>query len=283
MLMKEAPHPAVDTITAPNTREGYFALHQLFSVDWMQVVALDAQERAKVIEEATAFFALQMKDELSSIFSAVGGKGDLMVVHFRETLDEVNRVEMQQARLGINRFITQTYSYVSVAEASGYDSARKRQEAMLRKQGFGPGSAEWDEAMVVVEKNEAEFLEKRLHPTVPKDRYVCFYPMNKRRGEHKNWFRLTNRERGMMMRAHAVVGRRYTDRVTQIITGSIGFDDYEWGVTLFSEDPVVFKNLVYEMRFDEASADYAEFGPFVSGIQLTPEQLGAFFDGQLPD
>ncbi len=122
----------------------------------------------------------------------------------------------------------------------------------------------------------------RLFLEVPKRRYACFYPMNKRRGEDKNWYAVPVEERGRMMRDHGAIGRHYAGRVTQVISGSIGFDDWEWGVGLFADDPVVFKKLIYEMRFDEASAWYAEFGPFYTGLQFSASDLPAFLDGRVP-
>jgi chlorite dismutase len=100
--------------------------------------------------------------------------------------------------------------------------------------------------------------------------------MDRRRGEDKNWYQLPIEERQRQMEEHGLVGRKYAGIVRQIITGSIGFDDWEWGVDLFADDPLEFKKLIYEMRFDEASARYAEFGPFVSGVQFSVEELPVF-------
>src|SRR3970282_2016532 len=122
----------------------------------------------------------------------------------------------------------------------------------------------------------------RLSLALPKARYVCFYPMNKRRGEAINWYSETFARRASMMREHGMIGRQYAGRVTQVISGSIGFDDWEWGVDLFADDPLVFKNLIYEMRFDEASAKFAEFGPFYTGLQFAPAHLGAYLNGSTP-
>jgi peroxiredoxin len=113
----------------------------------------------------------------------------------------------------------------------------------------------------------------RLWPRIPARRYLCFYPMNKRRAGADNWYRLPIDERRRLMHEHGMIGRRYAGQVTQIISGSVGFDDWEWGVDLFADDPLVFKKLVYEMRFDESSARYAEFGPFIVAIRLGADDL----------
>jgi len=115
---------------------------------------------------------------------------------------------------------------------------------------------------------------RRLYPTVPPDMpYLCFYPMTKRRDAGQNWYTLTLDERSRLMLAHGQTGRRYAGRVLQIITGAIGFDAWEWGVTLFAKDPIDFKKLVTEMRFDEVSAKYAEFGEFFVGKLTPPSEL----------
>jgi chlorite dismutase len=114
----------------------------------------------------------------------------------------------------------------------------------------------------------------RLYPEVPAGRYLCFYPMSKRRGEQVNWYDLPAAERAAFMRGHGEIGRKYAGKVVQIIQGSVGLDDWEWGVTLFAEDPVVFKKLIYEMRFDPASSRFALFGPFYVGMRCAPADLG---------
>ena len=129
---------------------------------------------------------------------------------------------------------------------------------------------------------KAEAMRSRLFPTIPASRYICFYPMDRRRGEERNWYLLPFAERQRQMEEHGLVGRRYAGQVQQIISGSIGFDDWEWGVDLFADDPLVFKRLIYEMRFDEVSAVYALFGKFYLGIRCPVSQLGDLLAGSLP-
>ena len=125
-------------------------------------------------------------------------------------------------------------------------------------------------------------MAERLSPSVPSNRYLCFYPMDKRRGEVHNWYNIPIEDRRRMMRDHGMIGRRYAGKVKQIISGSIVFDDCEWGVDLFSDDPLIFKKLIYEMRFDEASSLYALFGPFHLGLRFPAEKLDVFLSGTLP-
>jgi peroxiredoxin len=114
----------------------------------------------------------------------------------------------------------------------------------------------------------AEHRAARLHPVLPPEgkRAFCFYPMSKRRGEEHNWYALDFDARRDLMMEHGRSGRRFAGRIVQLITGSTGLDDYEWGVTLFGVHPDDIKDCVYTMRFDEASAHYAEFGTFYVGI-----------------
>jgi len=106
--------------------------------------------------------------------------------------------------------------------------------------------------------------------------------MDKKRGELKNWYQVPITDRQKMMSEHGLIGRRYAGQVTQIISGSVGFDDWEWGVDLFADDPLVFKKLVYEMRFDEASAVYGLFGTFYVGLRFPAAEFGTLLAGRTP-
>jgi chlorite dismutase len=164
----------------------------------------------------------------------------------------------------------------------GLYEASVRAYAEWTDKGLRPGTAEWNRAVEAELTKQREAAAPRLRPEIPQRRYLCFYPMNKLRGEAKNWYGEPIRERQRLMREHGMIGRHYAGRVTQIISGSIGFDDWEWGVDLFADDPLVFKKLVYEMRFDEASAVYGLFGAFFVGLRFSPIQLETFFAGKTP-
>jgi chlorite dismutase len=152
----------------------------------------------------------------------------------------------------------------------------------LGERGLKTGSDEFETAFDAEMEEQGRRVSGRLWAEVPARRHVCFYPMNKRRGEHKNWYAEPVDTRARMMLDHGKIGRHYAGAVTQIISGAIGFDDWEWGVDLFADDPVVFKKLIYEMRFDEASAWYAEFGPFYVGLQFSPSELPRYLEGEVP-
>jgi chlorite dismutase len=175
-------------------------------------------------------------------------------------------------RLALSEFLEPTTSYLSVVEIGLYEATVKLY-AQLAENGVKPHSPEWIRAVKDDLEDQRHKLGARLWPQVPDRRYVCFYPMNKRRSGTDNWYSLPIEERQLLMRDHGMIGRRYAGQVTQVISGSIGFDDWEWGVDLFAEDPLVFKKLIYEMRFDEVSAVYALFGTFYIGRRIAMKDL----------
>jgi hydrogen peroxide-dependent heme synthase len=267
----------------PETLEGWSLLHQMFRVRWSDWQALSETERARLAGEAAACFAAMQRGEAgtTALTTVLGHKADLMLAHFRRDFEELQAAQLAVAGLGLFRFLESTTSYVSIVELGMYEMTAQI-HARLADKGLKTGSAEFESAFDAEMEEQRRRVAGRLFLDVPKRRYVCFYPMNKRRGEHKNWYGVPVEERGRMMRDHGVIGRHYAGSVTQIISGSIGFDDWEWGVDLFADDPAVFKKLIYEMRFDEASAWYAEFGPFYTGLQFGPAELPAFLAGRVP-
>lgn len=168
-------------------------------------------------------------------FSTFGHKADLGFMALGPDWVRLRRFQAELAAAGLEF----PYSYTSLTEVSEYAKGMP-----------------------------AEHLESRLHPRLPPagKRAFCFYPMSKRRGESDNWYSLDYERRKELMIDHGRSGRRFSGRIVQLITGSTGLDDYEWGVTLFADRPDDLKDTVYTMRFDEASARYAEFGPFYTGI-----------------
>ena len=281
-------HPKTATASAklpaaPLTLDGAFILHQMFRIRWTAWRALGSSDRKHLLTHAITIFAA-MEDnhqEPTALFSLLGHKGDLMLVHFRRTLDELNHAELAVAGSEINEYLEPTTSYLSVIELGLYEASVKLYSELTAK-GLQPGTAEWNREVEAELVKQREAATPRLWPEIPRRRYLCFYPMNKFRGETKNWYSEPIHERQRMMREHGMIGRHYAGRVTQIISGSIGFDDWEWGVDLFADDPLVFKKLVYEMRFDEASAVYGLFGAFFVGLRFPSARLENLFDGSTP-
>ncbi|MBI2089122.1 MAG: heme-dependent peroxidase [Deltaproteobacteria bacterium] len=269
--------------TAPLTLEGSYILHQMFRVRWPAWKALSAATRKSVVEEASALLAglAQGEGNHSAVFSVLGHKGDLMLLHFRRAIDELNGAELRVANLKLAEFLEQTTSYLSVVELGLYEVSVRLYNSLGQK-GIEPDTPEWKQAVENEILKQQKAAAARLWPEIPKKRYISFYPMSKLRGEAKNWYQAPITGRQMMMRGHGVIGRKYAGQVIQIISGSIGFDDWEWGVDLFADDPLVFKKLVTEMRFDEASAVYGQFGAFYVGLRFPADKLGALLEGSTP-
>ncbi|MBE9915324.1 heme-dependent peroxidase [Paenibacillus donghaensis] len=240
---------------AASTLEGWYALHDFRSINWTAWKSADDEERAMALDELQEFLTEwseieSAKQGSTAIYTIVGQKADFVLMHLRETLEELNAVETAFNKTLFARFTTKSYSYVSVVELSNYLAGSDGGDPMQNPQVIA-----------------------RLKPILPKTKYICFYPMNKKRDLSDNWYMLDMEERRNLMRSHGLIGRSYAGKVKQIITGSVGFDDWEWGVTLFSDDALQFKKLVYEMRFDEVSARYGEFGSFYVGTLLTSESF----------
>jgi hydrogen peroxide-dependent heme synthase len=261
----------------PETTEGWYALHQVFSVDRAALRALPAAERAQLgayAEAALAAAAAPVGEGWSAVVPLIGSRGDVMLVHFRPTLDAIGAVQQSLARVTLFDHLRPVYTFLSVTEAGLYHaSAQLAAEAVAR--GGSVGDAAYREAMdarVAAERASAH-VQRRLFPPLPPELpYVCFYPMSKRRTPGQNWYALPLEERSRLMMAHGMTGRGYAGRVMQVITGAVGFDAWEWGVTLFAAEPLTFKKIVTDMRFDEVSAEYAEFGEFFVGKVTTPRE-----------
>jgi peroxiredoxin len=269
------PETAVENLPAvPLTIEGASVLHQMLRVRWTAWKALPAEQRSEIVREAAALLADMEKNVggQSAAFSLLGHKGDLILVHFRRSFDELSQVERRLAQLRLSDYLEATSSYLSVVELGLYESSLKTYDALAAR-GVAPYSPEWNAEIGEVLVRQREAMVTRLYPDMPPHKYLCFYPMDRKRGEEKNWYQLPMAERQRQMHEHGMIGRRYAGEVKQIISGSIGFDDWEWGVDLFADDPLVFKKLIYEMRFDEVSAVYALFGTFFIGIRCPASDL----------
>jgi hydrogen peroxide-dependent heme synthase len=271
----------------PLTLEGSAVLHQMFRIrraDWR---SLSPDKRDRVLEAADSVLsALEQGSKeghpnQTAFFSQVGHKGDLMILHFRDSIEDLHRAELALARLELSDYLEPTHSYLSVVELGLYESSAKTYGALAEK-GIAPHTPEWSAAIAEVIVRQSAAMSPRLFPEIPSSKYLCFYPMDRKRGEHKNWYEVPMAERQRMMHDHGMIGRRYADCVRQIISGSIGFDDWEWGVDLFADDANVFKKLIYEMRFDEVSAVYALFGSFYIGLRVPATSIRQILAGELP-
>jgi chlorite dismutase len=252
----------------PGTEEGWYVLHDLRRIDWDGWREATERDRDRALEAGIEYLRshVEVADSEaggSAVFTVVGHKADLMILHLRPTLEALDRAERRFESTELAAFTEQASSYVSVTEVSGY-----MHEDLVE----GIEDIE-DEGM-------RNYMRQRIYPELPDAEHVCFYPMDKRRDPEYNWYDLPFEERKEYMSAHGDIGREYAGKVNQIISGSVGLDDHEWGVTLFADDPTDIKHLLYEMRFDPSSSKFAEFGSFYVGRRFPPSDLPAVFAGE---
>jgi hydrogen peroxide-dependent heme synthase len=290
--------PSPGSAPPPETVEGHYVLHQLFSVDRPMLRGIDVKTQSYLARESLG--VLQGLERplppvapaataesrggstadggWSAVIDLIGSRADVMFVHLRPTLDEIGVAQRRLSEMPLHDFLQPAYSFLSVTEAGMYHITAKVAREIAER-GGEVGGKEYDALLAErVEKERAtEHVRKRLYPELPEGMpYVCFYPMSKKREAGANWYALSLEERSRLMQEHGASGRRYAGRVTQVVSGAIGLDAWEWGVTLFARDPLDFKKIVSEMRFDEASAKYGEFGEFFVGKVVSPS---AWLDG----
>lgn len=249
------------SVQPPVTLEGWYALHQLFAVERHALRARPRTAGRAVAGAAAGALdaALAPADEgWSVVVRLVGSLADVLFIHLRPTLDALGEVQERLDALPLRDFLRPTFAFVSVTELGlyhldGHAADDPRHEERVRAERDSPHAR------------------RRLYPEPPAGTpYVSFYPTSRRRTPGQNWYTLPLPERCALMRNHGLTGRRHAGRVRQIITGAIGFDAWEWGVTLLADDPLALKRVVTDMRYDEVSAKYAEFGDFYLGRVSEP-------------
>jgi hydrogen peroxide-dependent heme synthase len=255
--------------------EGWGVLHLFFHLrrDVVGDPQFEAEQAGRdLVQRLQAFGAADGYQVLA--FSVLGQKADLGLMVLGPDLARLDAFSAELAASPLGQALVPAGSYVSLTELSEYTpTAEDEGRRLLAEEGMEEGSPAHAEAVQAFADRMAAYNAHRLHPQLPAKRVIGFYPMSKRREGDDNWYRLDHDARKALMAGHARVGRRYRGRILQLITGSTGLDDWEWGVTLLADDPVALKEIVYEMRFDEVSSRYAEFGPFVTGLVLEPEAL----------
>ncbi len=266
-----------EDVTPIVPREGWHVLHLFYHVDHSQwALYVDDEKRhaktrlTELVQEIRA-----TPDTHLLIFSVVSPKADLGFMLLTPDLQVANTFEKQLALSLGPEILSPAYSYLSQTESSEYTTTREQYaaETLIGEKGLTEGTPEYDAALKEFDERMAHYLKHRLYPVLPDWPVICFYPMSKRRSGNDNWYSLGYEQRRKLMAGHARVGRTYSGRILQLITGSTGLDEYEWGVTLLAKDTIDIKSIVYEMRFDEVSARYAEFGDFYIGLQLPLDVL----------
>ncbi|WP_284011115.1 heme-binding protein [Haloarcula pelagica] len=253
----------------PATEEGWYVLHDCRSIDWDAWREAPQRVRDRALSEGIDFLSAYEAVEDSeagqtAVYTVLGHKADIMILHLRPTMGDLDAAERHFEQTEFAAFTEQEFSYVSVTEASGYTEK----------------SREYFEGEVDDDSGLAQYIQARLHPDVPDEEFVCFYPMSKRRQPDQNWYDTSFEERAAHIKRHGDIGRGYGGDVNQMICGSIGFDDWEWGITLWSEEMTSIKELLTEMRFDPSTSQFAEFGPFYVGRKFAPGDLPAVLAGQ---
>ena len=251
--------------------QGWGVLHLFFHL--RREALEDPAAAAKDAVDRIAAFT-SAPDHQVLAFSVLGQKADFGLMVLGPDLVALDAFAADLAVSPLGAALLPAGSFVSLTELSEYtstvsDEARR----LVDEDGLAEDSAEHAEALAAFEQRMAQYAEHRLHPRLPQRAVIGFYPMSKRRAGEDNWYLLPFEQRKALMGGHARVGRRFRGRVLQLITGSVGLDDWEWGVTLLADDPKALRDIVYEMRFDEVSARYGEFGPFATGLVLEPAEL----------
>jgi peroxiredoxin len=256
---------------------GWPVLHLFFRLDRARWHRLSAERRLEGVRELSAWLEHTGAEEGLQLVPIAGiAKFDLGVMAVHPELSRIQRLGQELAATQIGTCLTPAYSFLSMSEVSEYmTSAGDHARQLIDERGMDPASPEFAAGVAGFAKRMASYAEARVHPQLPTDMpVVCFYPMSKSRGETRNWYTLDFDQRKKLMIGHGETGRRFAGRVLQLITSCTGLDDWEWGVTLFARDPKSIRDVVYEMRFDPASAIYALFGPFYLGLRFAPDQLG---------
>ncbi len=256
---------------------GWPVLHLFHRIDRAGWLALPEAERARASEEFAALLAaMQAEEGLQLVPSGVIGKADLAIMAVHPDLKRIQRLTQELAATALGARLETVYSFLSISEKSEYISTTGDQaKKLIDEDGLAPDSPEFQKQLAAFSSRMAAYAEARLHPQLPGADYpvLCFYPMSKARGEGRNWYALPFNERKRLMGSHAEAGRRFAGRVLQLITSSTGLDDWEWGVTLFTRDLKSIRDIVYEMRYDEGSALYGQFGPFYVSVRFAPAEL----------
>jgi peroxiredoxin len=264
-------------ITPLVPREGWHVMHLFYHVDHAQWALYSDEEKRQAKTRLTELVQeiRATPDTHLLIFSIATPKADVGFMLLTPDLQVANQYEKQLSLSLGPEILSPAYSYLSQTESSEYTTTREQYAAdtLVLEKGLQAGSAEYESGLKEFDERMAHYLKHRLYPVLPDWPVICFYPMSKRRNGGDNWYALDYEARRKLMAGHAKVGRTYSGRILQLITGSTGLDEYEWGVTLLAKDTIDIKSIVYEMRFDEVTARYGEFGDFYIGMQLPLDVL----------
>jgi chlorite dismutase len=262
------PEPTVEL------REGWHCLHLYYSIDSAALASWSAEDRAAGAQQVAEILNPERPGapQRMQTFAVSGQRADLGVMLLDPhplKLDAIHQA-LRQSKLG--PALVPAASFVSITEVSEYVPTVEQYADKLKQTGTSPDDPSYAAKVKAYEQRLPMMNKQRLYPDLPPWPVHCFYPMNKIRDPQANWYQLPFSERSALMAEHATSGIKFAGKVSQLITASTGFDDWEWGVTLWGRTPEYIKEIVYTMRFDEASARYAQFGPFYIGYVMPPEE-----------
>jgi chlorite dismutase len=270
------PRPAA-SLPEPTIQlsEGWHCLHIYYRIDQLGLESLDEaareQGRADLIHILNP--AAEHAPARLQVSVVSGHEADLCLILMDPDPLKIDAVTQMLRSMAIGSALETTYSFVSITEISEYVPSVEQYAERLQREGSGSDDPAYQAKLNAYEQRLPAMNKQRLYPDIPPFPVVCFYPMNKSRVPGANWFMESFSARSAMMAEHATSGIKFAGRVSQLITASTGFDDWEWGVTLWGRSPEHIKDIVYTMRFDRASAQYAEFGPFYISYAISTEEM----------
>ena len=258
--------------------QGIHVMHLFYRVRpevWARVPAAESQATREQLEKLCLSNANASHPRIS-LFTNIGGKADLVFMLLAADLGLLAQLQRDIEHAFPPGTLERVFSFMSVTELSEYQSSEEdHRKQLVEREKIAADSEELQTKMAEFRKRMEEYAHYRLYPELPDWEVMGFYPMSKRRMLADNWYSLDFNTRKTLMGGHARVGRKYSGRVSQLITGATGLDDWEWGVTLVAHQVDAIKEIVYEMRFDEVTARFGEFGPFYINLRVDPAALWA--------
>lgn len=268
------PH-APSNLPDPTIRlaEGWHCLHQYYKVDQQALASLSESARvegrehvARVLNPEGEFATERLQTSIVS-----GHRADFALMSMDADPLKIDAITQEIRNSAIGSALKPSYSFVSISEISEYVPTIEQYSERLQREGTNPGDPAFEAKVNAYKQRLPAMNKQRLYPDIPPFPVIAFYPMNKSRVPGANWYTEPFSVRSALMAEHATSGIKFAGRVSQLITASTGFDDWEWGVTLWARSPEHIKEIVYTMRFDKASAKYAEFGPFYISYAASAE------------
>lgn len=263
-MSHSSPQPDGPVEPSLEPLSGWHTTHTYYRFNRAAVAELDAEQRRHGIEQFAAVLDPEQEDAPARLQTSIvsGHKADFGVMIMDPHPLRIDAVHQRLLASPLGVALEPTYSFVSMTEVSEYVPTVEQYAQRLLDEGEEEGSPGLTAKVKAYERREPMMRRQRLTPDLPTWPATCFYPMNKKRKVGENWFTLEFSQRNALMAEHARSGMAFAGKVSQLITVAVGLDDWEWGVTLWAKNPEFLKDIVYRMRFDEASARYAEFGPF---------------------